>query len=424
MPRTPAFSSWTDGNQSALRKIIRNIEVVPMATEERVFVAGAGPVGLVAAAHLIQSGIPVTVFEAGASVSQELRASTFHAPTMDMLDDLGFAKDLMAQGLIAPNTQYRSREGIIAQFDFACIADITRHPFRLQTEQFKLTKIIHAQLREHPLCEIAFNKRVVGIMQDDTSITVRFDDGAERRSRWLVGADGARSGVRHALGIEFDGFTWPERFLVVSTPYDFTRDFPDLSSVSYVADPSRWHLLLKVPGFWRVVFPVDPKIEDETATSSDYAQATLRSIVPNVLEFEIGHVAVYRVHQRVARTFRSHRVLLAGDAAHINNPLGGMGMNGGIHDAVNLAGRLAAIWRGGAPASELDRYDRQRRGVTIEYVEKATVENKRNLEARNVNDRTQFRDNMRRIAADPMEARSHVMKLSMIVSLDRASQIE
>jgi 3-(3-hydroxy-phenyl)propionate hydroxylase len=172
------------------------------------------------------------------------------------------------------------------------------------------------------------------------------------------------------------------------------------------------------------VFPVDPKIEDETATSSDYAQATLRSIVPNVLEFEIGHVAVYRVHQRVARTFRSHRVLLAGDAAHINNPLGGMGMNGGIHDAVNLAGRLAAVWRGGAPASELDRYDRQRRGVTIEYVEKATVENKRNLEARNVNDRTQFRDNMRRIAADPMEARSHVMKLSMIASLDRASQIE
>ena len=395
-----------------------------MAPEKRVFVVGAGPVGLVAAAHLIQSGIPVTLFEATASVSQELRASTFHAPTMDMLDDLGLAKDLMAEGRVAPNMQYRSRAGVIAQFDFGCIADMTRHPFRLQAEQFKLNRIIHARLKDHPLFEIAFNKKVVGVTQDDESVCVRFADGTERHGCWLIGADGARSGVRRGLGIEFEGFTWPERFLVVSTPYDFTKDFPDLSPVSYVADPVRWHFLLRVPGFWRAMFPVESETDDATATSWDYAQTALRSIVPGIDEFEVGHVTLYRVHQRVARTFRLHRALLAGDAAHINNPLGGMGMNGGIHDAVNLAGCLAKVWRGAAPATELDRYVRQRRGVTIEHVEKATVENKRNLEARDPEDQKQFREKMRRILADPADTRTYVMKLSMVASLQRAAEIQ
>ena len=179
-----------------------------------------------------------------------------------MLDDLGLAKDLMAEGRVAPNMQYRSRAGVIAQFDFGCIADMTRHPFRLQAEQFKLNWIIHARLKDHPLFEIAFNKKVVGVTQDDESVCVRFADGTERHGCWLIGADGARSGVRRGLGIEFEGFTWPERFLVVSTPYDFTKDFPDLSPVSYVADPVRWHFLLRVPGFWRAMFPVEFETDD------------------------------------------------------------------------------------------------------------------------------------------------------------------
>ena len=176
---------------------------------------------------------------------------------MDMLADLGFASDLMAEGRVAPNMQYRSKAGVIAQFDFACIADMTRHPFQLQAEQFKLNRIIHARLKDDPLFEIAFHKKVMGVTQNDESVCVRFEDGTERRGCWLIGADGARSGVRRGLGIEFEGFTWPERFLVVSTPYEFTKDFPDLSPVSYVADPVRWHFLLRVPGFWRAMFPVD-----------------------------------------------------------------------------------------------------------------------------------------------------------------------
>ena len=320
--------------------------------EERVFIAGAGPVGLTAAACLVRSGIPVTVFEASESLSEESRASTFHPPTLDMLDDLGFAAELIGQGLVAPRFQYRTRRGVIAEFDFAAIADKTRHPHRLQSEQFKLTRIIHGKLEHDPSFRIEFGRRVEGVTQDANGVTVRLTGpngrSEERRAPWLIGADGAGSNVRRSLGIEFEGFTWPERFLVVSTPYDFYAVVPDLVAVTYVADPVQWHFFLQIPGMWRMMFPIASDVPDETATSRAFAQTALASLVPGVTDYEIIHVTLYRVHQRVAKTFRRDRVFLAGDAAHINNPLGGMGMNGGIHDAVNLAQRLARVWRGEA----------------------------------------------------------------------------
>ena len=392
------------------------------------FIAGAGPVGLTAAAHLVRCGIPVTVFEASESLSEELRASTFHPPTLDMLDELGFAGELIGQGLIAPRFQYRTRSGVIAEFDFAAIADATRHPHRLQCEQFKLTRIIHDRLRDEPNFRIEFGRRVEGVTHDAAGVTVRLSGpggrGEERRAPWLVGADGAGSNVRRSLGIEFEGFTWPERFLVVSTPFDFYSVLPDLASVSYVADPVQWHFYLQIPQMWRMMFPIAPDVPDETATTRAFAQAALDTLVPGVTNYyEITHVTLYRVHQRVAGTFRAGRVFLAGDAAHINNPLGGMGMNGGIHDALNLAQRLVRVWRGEAADEELDRYDRQRRLITLEYVQKHTTQNKRNLEAREPAEQARFRDEMRRIAADPALTREYLLRVSMIASLHRAAEL-
>jgi len=395
--------------------------------EERVFIAGAGPVGLSAAARLVRYGIPVTVFEAAPNLSEESRASTFHAPTLDMLDELGVARDLIAQGLTAPNFQYRTkRDGVIAEFDFAAIADLTAHPYRVQSEQFKLTRILLGRLEHDPNFRIEFASRVEDVAQDKTGVTVRIArDGqsSERSARWLIGADGARSEVRRALGVEFEGFTWPERFLVVSTPFDFAAFIPRLASVSYVADPERWHFLLRIPGLWRVMFPIAPDESDEVATERGFAAAALGSIVPGVTGHEIAHITLYRVHQRVATTFRVGRAFLAGDAAHINNPLGGMGMNGGIHDAVNLADRLARVIKGEAADAELDRYDRQRRLVTLEYVQTQSIRNKRNLEARDEAERTRFRDELRTIAADRALTRDYLMRVSMIASLRRAEEL-
>ena len=119
--------------------------------------------------------------------------------------------------------------------------------------------------------------------------------------------------------------------------------------MSYVADPRRWHFLLQIPGFCRVMFPVRPDESDRMAVSPAFVESLMSTVVPGISGYEVAHVTLYKVHQRVARTFRLGRVLLAGDAAHINNPLGGMGMNGGIHDAMNLTTRLADVWHGLSP---------------------------------------------------------------------------
>jgi 3-(3-hydroxy-phenyl)propionate hydroxylase len=392
-----------------------------MATTERILIAGAGPVGLTAAAGLVRAGIPVTVLEAGSGLSEESRASTFHPPTLDMLDELGAASALIAQGLKAPRLQYRSkRHGVLGQFDFGAIADLTGHPYRLQAEQWKLTRILLDQLRGQPGFEIMFDARVQQLEQDGAGVTVTVERGGRAETltgRWLIGADGARSDVRHSLGIAFDGFTWPERFLVISTPFDFRAVIPDLVEVTYVADPQRWHFLLQIPGLCRVMFPVGAEESDEQATSSDFVQALMATIVPGIARYEVAHVTLYKVHQRVAATFRRGRAFLVGDAAHINNPLGGMGMNGGIHDAVNLTARLAAIWRGGK--DELARYDLQRRLVTQEAIQTQTIQNKRNLES----DGEAFRQQLAEIAADPGRTRGYLQRVSMIASLRRAQEL-
>lgn len=392
-----------------------------MSEIDRVLIAGAGPVGLVAAANLLRAGVPVTVLEAGKDLSVESRASTFHPPTLDMLDKLGAAAPLIAQGLKAPAFQYRTKaHGLLAQFDFETIADVTAHPFRVQSEQSKLTRILLEQLRGNPDFEIRFNSKVTSVAQTASQVDVTLDGSGETLSgRWLIGADGASSSVRRALDIEFEGFTWPDRLLVVSTPFDFHSVIPGLTAVNYVADPERWYFLLQIPGLWRVMFLIKENETDEQIATREFAQGLMKGVVPGITNYEISHTTLYKVHQRVAKTFRQGRAFLAGDAAHINNPLGGMGMNGGIHDAINLTDRLADVWKGGAPDTELDRYDRQRRLVTLETIQTQTIQNKKNLESPG----PEFRDSLKTIAADPAKTHDYMLKVSMIASLRRAQEL-
>ena len=391
-----------------------------MTKQDRILIAGAGPVGLVAAAHLARSGVPVTVFEAGPDLSEESRASTFHPPTLDMLDALGAAAPLIAQGLKAPSFQYRTkRHGLLAQFDFAAIADATAHPYRLQCEQSRLTRILHEQLRGHPNFELRFDSPVTGASQDGAGITVTIGGNERCTGRYLIGADGASSAVRRAFAIDFEGFTWPDRLLVVSTPFDFYSVIPGLDSVSYVADPERWYFLLQIPGLWRAMFLVNEDASDERVQTPEFAQSLMAGVVSGITNYEIAHITLYKVHQRVAKTFQVGRAFLIGDAAHINNPLGGMGMNGGIHDAVNLATRLAAVWRGERPEAELDRFDKQRRLVTLETIQKTTIQNKKNLESSG----DEFGASLRAIAADPARTREYLLRTSMIASLKRAQEL-
>ena len=395
--------------------------------QAHVVVAGAGPVGLVSALLLANQGVKVTVLEAAPALNRDLRASTFHPPTLDMLAPLGLTDDLVAQGLVARYTQQRDRqEGVIAEFDMKLIAPDTDHPFRLQCEQWKLTQMIQAQLNAMPHVQILFDAKVTQVTQSADQVQVAFTQAEEAHSLqadYLIGADGAWSAVRRSLNIEFEGFTYPERFLVVSTEFEYADHLPRLSYVNYCSDPQEWCVLLRVPTLWRVLFPTKAEETDEAVLTDESVQARLQNLLPQAQPYVTQHRTLYKVHQRVAQRFRHGRVVLAGDAAHINNPLGGMGMNGGIHDAMNLSEKLLAVLQKGESDALLDQYERQRRTIAIDYINASTARNKRDIEERDPVKRKENQQALRELSLDPVRARAYIRQSSMIDALERAKAI-
>lgn len=394
---------------------------------DRVLVAGAGPVGCVVALCLSQNGIPVTLIEACAELPADLRASTFHPPTLDMLDDLGVAGRLLEAGIVCPVWQYRdARQGVIAEWDLGLLRNDTRHPYRVQCEQYKLTGIVVDELRNRDLVDLRFRVRAMAAGQDDdgVSLDVHTPNGPETlKGRYLVAADGASSAIRTGQGIGFPGLTFPELWLCTSTKYPFENHFENLAPIAYVADPEFWFVFVRVPGMWRLLMPSRPGETAESLVSETTVQARMREVCPKEGEYETCHRTAYAVHQRVAESYRKGRVFLAGDSAHINNPLGGMGMNGGIHDAVNLCEKLTAVWYGRADEREFDRYDAQRRPIAVEYVQQATMRNKALLEENDAAAREARHDELRRMAADPARARDYLLQSSMIAALERARNL-
>ena len=387
---------------------------------KRVLIAGAGPVGLTGALVLARAGIPVTVLERNPDLAEDLRASTWHPPTLDMMAELGLADEIIAGGLIARHTQHRDRRtGAIAEFDLELLRGETAHPYRVQYEQFKYTRLVFERFRAFPQIEVVFSAGVAEVTQNASQVTVRTEDARSFAGDYLIGADGARSAVRRAAGIEFEGLTFPERFFIVSTPFDFAAHLERLCYVNYIADTEEWCVLLRVPGLWRCLFPTHDE-SDEDILSDASAQRRLQGILQRKDDYPVVQRSLYRVHQRVATRYRAGRVFLAGDSAHINNPLGGMGMNGGLHDVINLAGKLVEVHNGGA-AEILDRYEAERRPIAIDYINANTARNRALMAERDPAERRKKQDEMCRTAADPVAAKAFLMKSSMIETLRRRS---
>jgi 3-(3-hydroxy-phenyl)propionate hydroxylase len=397
-------------------------------SELPVLIAGGGPVGVVAGFAVARQGIPVRVFEADPIINEAPRAATTHPATLEMLADLGLVEDVIARGLVARTFQFWDRPSgtMITEFDHAVLSRDTRYPFVVQCEQHKLANLVIERLRELPNASFAFSTRVTAVDAEASSVTVTVErNGASERvtGSYLIGADGGRSTVRKALGIEFEGYTFPERFLVLTTPFDFARE-RGCGFRCYFSDPDEWANLFKVAGndgrgLWRVVTPTLPGETDEEVLAEESVQRRLHKFFPKEGPYPVVHRNLYNVHQRVAATFSRGRVFLAGDAAHVNNPIGGLGLNCGIHDAIELAALLGKVLRGEESDETLSRYDACRRPINIEYVQEQTIANKKRLEAKDPRVREENFAFLRQTAADPDRHRAFLMRTSLLASVRR-----
>jgi 3-(3-hydroxy-phenyl)propionate hydroxylase len=378
---------------------------------------------------LAKAGILVDVFEVNADLSKDLRASTFHPATLDLLDRLGVNEELIMQGNIVPAIHFRDRKdfSLIAEFDFSALSADTKHPFRLQCEQWKLTKILKSRLELMENVSLHFSTSVESARQTTDRVLLDIVEENENKNvqtDWLIACDGVGSTVRKSLKIDYEGFFFPEKFFSISTPFEYADHIHNLSHVTYIADPNEWCLMLRAPDLWRIMFPVPPEESDDETKSDLAVQRRLQGLMNYSPGYEVKHKTIYRVQHRIASTYRLGRVLLAGDAAHANNPLGGMGLNSGLHDAFNLADKLLQVIFQGVTNELLDQYSRQRRYVSMEHVNAQAAQNKELLESNEQSVRQAKLDDLRRRSEDPKLAREYMLKASLITSLESAQKIQ
>lgn len=396
--------------------------------ETEVLVAGLGPVGATAALALARKGIHVTAIEPLVNSATDLRASTYHAPTLEILDDLGAADTLFSQGLKAPVYQYRDRQtGEVFSFDMTEIADRTRFPFRIQCEQHRVTANIVEQIKKQPSANVLQGQRVLFIEQDNDGVTAYVESANEVerwRARYLVAADGSSSVVRKVLGLKFPGFTYDEKFVCFSTEHPIEQAFDDLALVNYISDPTEWMVVLRVPGLWRILVPAPLDLNDEQLVGDDYKNGVFGRMLGSDTDVKTRHRTIYRAHQRVCERFAMGRIVLVGDSAHLNSPMGGFGMNSGIHDAMNATDKLHKVLREGADgARQIALYERQRQTITRDFVQAQTIENTRLMRDGWANARAERSEAMHRLLNDREARRAYLLKQAMFTSLEQAAAI-
>jgi 3-(3-hydroxy-phenyl)propionate hydroxylase len=399
----------------------------------RVIVIGAGPVGLCLALRLAQQDIASVIVEELRTdnfLEQVPRAGTNHPATLELFDAIGLYARLEPRCIVAPLFHYwdRRENRRIAEFDHGHLRDDTKFPYVLQCERIKIVEEALKLAQAHPLIDVRLATTFTAFAQGADRVIAQVTNAAGEAETvvgvYLVSAEGARSIVRKQLDIAFEGFTYSDRTLNIEVAYDFRRH--GYTERNYISDPTEWSNLFHwkgPPDRWRVHFPTAADEDEAAICRPEALQARLQRFLPTGVDFAIVGSNLYTVHQRVAQRFRAGRAILAGDAAHVNSPIGAMGMNSGVHDAFNLADKLAGILRGELSEDALDRYQRQRRHVALQHTQAQTMRNKKLLAEQDPAVRARNHDELRRTAEDPRRARAFLLRSSLIESLREAEVI-
>ena len=403
-----------------------------MSGDGHVVISGGGPTGVIAALACAQRGFRVTLLEAAREIDDNPRAATTHPSTLEYIDRLGFVDEFIDKGLVCRYFQFWDRDSRtrVAQFDHELLRDETKFPFAVQTEQHKLVQMLLPKIAAHPGCSAELGTEVVDAVQDEhkVTVTVRRDGELSKIDcDWLVAADGGRSTIRKQLDIPFEGFTFPERFTVLTTVHDFERSL-GCCYRNYLAGSEEWAMIFKVAGDdmkgrWRAVMPTRESETDAQALADASVLGRIHGLDGSCTLDDVVHRKIYNVHQRIAAQFRVGRIYLAGDASHLNNPIGGLGLNCGIHDAMELVDTLEAA-RAGAGEERLDRYQRRRRTLNAEFIQEQTINNKKRLEEKDPAARQRRLDELRATEADPARQKAFLMRSSLIASVRRAGTID
>lgn len=386
------------------------------STHAPVVIVGAGPVGLTAALALARRGVPTLILEQEEALGIFWRASTFHPPSLDVAHDLGIAEEMLTQGLVARHYQLRDhRNGPVARFDLAQIADETAWPFRLQLEQYKYSNILAKALEEHPGVALRYNQKLTNLVQTDSGVELEINGENTITADWVIGGDGSASAVRHLTGQDLDGWSYPIRRLLLSINEPLHELHPDLDLVNYVYAPEGGGMVLRIPDVWRIMFSLPDDVDDATAATPAYYTPRLTQLLGT--SYDVQKTQVYQVHQRVVERFRVDRVLLIGDAAHINSPTGGMGLNSGILDAYDLATAFTATLE--PSDAVLDAWSERRRRAAVTELHKVTQRNTEELQAPDEETRLLKQKEMQATAEHPERARAYLMEASMLDTVAR-----
>ncbi|WP_400243810.1 FAD-dependent oxidoreductase [Niallia sp. JL1B1071] len=345
----------------------------------QIIIIGAGPIGLATAVGLVQKGVKVTIIEKAKELSNYPKASTIHPPTMEILNEWGLYQQIKEIGKIIHKVQFwdRLKENIISEFDYRMLSDITKFPFRLHLDQYYLSKIFYEYLLNNELAEFRFNTELMDLEQRNESvfIQVKSETGMETlSSSYLIGADGLSSSVRKLSGISYDGYTNAGHHLLMGLKhYQLSNKYPGLGPVAMFLDENEWVDIITNIDMLKVIVPVEKNQID--SINDDFVHSKINEIGVVEEGYNLFYYTVYKTHQLVAENMVKDRVIILGDAAHVNVEFGGMGMNSGIHDAYLLVDRLTSSDNYHAQRQALKDFENRRLTINREFVQKSTKQN-------------------------------------------------